>query len=201
MAKKWENLTQEDFLQLSTKELKSYLKQAASVANARIQYAKTVHQKSGLDYSPAVRAWKESGGVRFGRTRGKDLNQLRREFVRTKTFLESKTSKMMEWRQTIERTQNALKASGIQTGSAGDLSKLWNAYEKLKKLDPAVAAKELKYNVLEEITQEIDADPEKSTDEIASEVFERLTEIYEENQRLQDEYDLSELFEFGEENL
>lgn len=201
MAKKWENLTQEDFLQLNTKELKSYLKQAASVANARIQYAEKVHQKTGLDYSPAVRSWKESGGARFGRTRGKDLNQLRQEFVRTKNFLESKTSKVTEWRQTIEKTQNTLKASGIQTGSAGDLSKLWNAYEKLKKLDPAVAAKELKYNVLEEITQEIDADPEKSTDEIASEVFERLTEIYEENQRLQDEYDLSELFEFGEEDL
>lgn len=196
----WENLTQEDFLQLNAKELKSYLKKAASVANARLQYAKKVKQKTGLDYSPAVRAWEESGKGRFGGVRGKNLNQLREEFVRTKNFLDQKTSKVSEWRDLIAETSKELESYGLKIKDEDQFSNMFKAFEKLKKMDSTVAEKQFKYTVLESVRAEVEANPEKSLDTIASDVYKKLDEIYEKNKQINNKFDNSRLFTLAEES-
>lgn len=73
---------------MNKKELQNYVRNAADIANKRVDRA---IEKGTGDISPSIRAWQEAGGVRFS-SKGKTLNQLRKEFVREQNFLSSKTS-------------------------------------------------------------------------------------------------------------
>lgn len=86
---------------MKEKELSKIVSTMASAANKRLRRFEQAN-----DVSPAVR-YAEKGGGKFS-VAGKNLNELRHEFSRVKTFLEEKTSTLRQWNKTVRETQRTL---------------------------------------------------------------------------------------------
>lgn len=176
----------ETFDKLSKPELRSVVARLSSTANKRLSGLKKRNQ-----YTPAVMSAEKSGG-KFT-TAGKNLNQLREEYIRVRNFLNSKTSTISGWKQTQQSTISALKKQGINV-SINDFDKLWKAYEELKEMSPEVAVRGLKYNVLAEINTSI-INSSESAEDIAFKIQRELTSIYERQAELEYDDTISGFFE------
>lgn len=176
-----------EFNKLGLPDLKKVVGRLVSAGNKRLR----TFQKKG-ETSPAVRYVEKSGG-KFS-TRGKDLNALRAEYVRAKTFLESRTGTLKGWKAVRKETMQGLKKQGVDA-TPEQFDKMWKAYEKLKALSPEVANKNLKYVVLKDISDMLD-DKSITPEEIAVELNSKLDLIYEQRAELENgEGGVSEFFE------
>lgn len=79
----------EDVMKLSKKDLTKATSVLASAANKRYRTLNKLHKNEAV-YSPARESLLKSGGAIS--VKDKNLNEVRREFVRAKNFLESTTS-------------------------------------------------------------------------------------------------------------
>lgn len=79
----------EDIMKLSKKDLTKATSVLASAANKRYRTLQRLEKKEGV-YSPAGDSLLKSGGTIS--VKNKNLNEVRREFMRAKNFLESSTS-------------------------------------------------------------------------------------------------------------
>lgn len=167
------DMTPEQFNSLSLNDLKGYTQILASAGNKRIKRA----QEQGFS-SPSIDAVLAKG--KFS-TKDKSMNQMRNEFMRAKRFLESKTGTLGEFKKWRSENIAQLKKEGIEITPA-QFDTFWKAYEELKKNNPEVANKGLKYNILKTIDAYQKEDPEISVDEIVSKMNEDVESIYEESQ-------------------
>lgn len=168
---------------LTLKELRKATRSLADVANKRLKRA----SKKGLS-TPATRGAMRSGG-KFT-TKGKTLNQLRSEFIRAKQFLESKSSTIRGYEETLEKTKKALEKQGVNI-STENMEKFFSVYEKLKEIDPSITLKTLKYNTMASIAEKIETG--KDVEELILEMQDKIDDIYEGNV---DYYDtISDFFE------
>ena len=136
----------------------------------------------GNDPSPAVDKFLRSGGG-FSPDK-QDLNSLRGEFMRMKMFLEAKTSTKAGWEDSVDKTIKEMNELGVKF-TRSNFKDVWRAYSILKELDESVSARELKYTSLKQII-ELQGE-NKTAHEIATEVFEKLKDIYKEHKIAQDE--------------
>lgn len=171
------NIGIETFNKLKTSAMRLVVGRLVSAGNKRLRS----FERAG-ESSPATRHVYNSGGV-FS-TKGKDLNELRAEYVRAKNFLESKTGTLKGWRQVKKETIQGLKKQGVEM-TESQFNDVWKAYEELKELSPEVANRGLKYSVLKEVADMV-ADKDKSADEIATAIHDNLSQIYEEQAGLND---------------
>ena len=180
------NMDIDIFNKLSTSDLRKVAGRLVSAGNKRLRS----FEKAG-ESSPATRYVEKSGG-KFS-TKGKDLNALRAEYTRAKTFLQSKTSTRRGWKKVKKETISGLRKNGVEVNES-QFNDLWTVYEDLKELSPEVANRGLKYGVLKDIADMV-TDEDKSADEIAITLHENLSRIYEEQAELDDVEGVSGFFE------
>lgn len=172
------NMDINTFNKLSTSDLRKVVGRLVSAGNKRLRS----FERAGGS-SPSTRYVEKSGG-KFS-TKGKDLNALRAEYTRAKTFMQSKTSTRRGWKKVKKETISGLKKYGVEINES-QFNDLWTAYEDLKELSPEVANRGLKYGVLKDIADMI-TDPDKTVDEIATALHDNLSQIYEEQVGLDNE--------------
>lgn len=181
------NMDSDVFNKLSEKNLRKVTGRLVSAANKRLRSFEIAGERS-----PATRQVEKSGG-KFS-TRGKNLNELRAEFVRAKGFLEARTSTRKGWNAVKRETMKALKGHGVDVNS-NQFDSMWESYEKLKELSPEVQNKNLKYKVLYDITNMMN-DKDASPEDIAFELESKLDDIYTQQEELtQDADGVSGFFE------
>jgi hypothetical protein len=164
----------EDFNKLNESNLRKVVGRLVSAGNKRLR----TFERHG-ESSPATRYVTQHGGV-FS-TKGKNLNQLRIEYVRAKQFLQSETSTYKGYQKVKQETISSLKKEGISL-SKRQFEEFWNSYEKLKEVDRSVTDKRFKYVVLNAVSEQMEGD-NKTSDEIVNNIGSRLNELYEESQR------------------
>lgn len=170
------NMDNATFNKLTASEMRKVVGRLVSAGNKRLRS----FERAG-ESSPATRHVAKSGGA-FS-TKGKDLNALRAEYTRAKNFLQAKTGTRKGWTKTKRETIAGLRKQGVEM-SEKQFDKVWKAYEDLKELSPEVANRGLKYSVLKDVADMV-TDESKSADEIATALYENLSQIYEEQAGLE----------------
>lgn len=171
------NMDINKFNSLNKSDLQKVVGRLVSAGNKRLRS----FERAG-ESSPATRHVSRSGGM-FS-TKGKDINELRAEFARAKNFMTAKTGTRAGWKKVKRETIQSLKDRGINL-SEKQFNDFWNAYEDLKEMNPSVANKGLKYNVLQDIADMV-TDDTLTADEIALKLNNEISRIYEENEGLND---------------
>ena len=174
------NMDNATFNKLTESEMRKVVGRLVSAGNKRLRS----FERAG-ESSPATRHVEKSGGA-FS-TKGKDLNALRAEYTRAKNFLQAKTGTRKGWTKTRRETIEGLRKQGVEM-SEKQFDKAWKAYEDLKELSPEVANRGLKYSVLKDVANMV-TDENKTADEIAVALNENLSQIYEEQARLEHGFD------------
>lgn len=149
----------------------------------------------GNDPSPAVEKFLRSGGG-FSPDK-QDLNSLRSEFMRMKMLLEAKASTKSGWEDSVDKTIKAMNELGVKF-TRSNFKDVWRAYSILAELDESVTSREFKYLALKQIIELQGGN--KTAHEIATEVFEKLQDIYKEHKIAQDEGDFYAEY-FGDDEL
>lgn len=172
---------------LNQKELRLVVGRLVSAGNKRLR----TFEKSGME-SPSYSYVMKKG--RFS-TRGKNVNELRSEFSRARDFISSETGSVQKWKKVKKKVVKSLKENNVNVKES-NLEDIFKAYEKLKELDPNVTNKTLKYRVLSELsTQDFN---KKSTDDIITELSNRISDIYESQYNGDDAYDITRYFKIDE---
>lgn len=183
------NLDIKDFNALSRSDLSKLVSRLGSTANKRIKAL----EKSKTQ-TPATYQLSRSGGTIA--TKGKNINQLRAEYVRARNFLMAETSTKRGFEDFKEHTIKGLEIEGITGFTDNQFTKLWKAYEIVKEISPEANNKKFKYEILEEIAKEVVKGGRVSAKTIANKVNDKLTEIYEKNRESRNSVDVSSFFEF-----
>ena len=177
------NLSGVEISKLKKSELRKIVQILASTSNKRL---KRLHQK-GIS-TPASRYVDKNGKFY---TKGKNINQLRAEYIRAKNFLQSKTSTIKGYKRFKKEVQKNLAEKGINI-SSDNLESIFNIYEKLKDINPSVAEKNLKYITLKEISEELKDG--QTEDEILSRINDNLSQMYEQEMELEKHGSISDFF-------
>lgn len=192
------NMDINDFNKMNKEQLKQVVSKLSSTANKRL---KRMEQSNKL--TSAYDSVMESGG-KFG-VKGKNLNSLRVEFIRVKAFLTDphgalkKTETTVGTKRTLKATKQLLQEQGVKAQES-TLDKIFRAYERLKKTDKSITEKQLKYQVLVEISK-LTENQDISVDEIYDNLVDKLDIIYQENQSINgavDDNGISRLLSIGE---
>lgn len=171
------NMDEEAFNKLNLGDLRKVVGRLVSAGNKRIRS----FEKSGA-FSPAYRQVTRSGGA-FS-TKGKNLNQLRAEYVRAKSFLTAKSGSKREWEKIKHKEINTLRKMGIDINEQ-TFDKFWKTYERLKESSPEVGEKKFKYEVLKEISRRTKKG--QSIRKISNDIQKDLTKVYERLQEAESE--------------
>lgn len=184
------NMDINKFNSLNEKDMRKVVGRLVSAGNKRLRS----FEKAG-ESSPATRHVMRSGGV-FS-TKGKNLQQLRSEYMRAKNFIESETGTRKGWTKVKKKTIEGLKKQGVEMSNE-QWDDVWKAYEELKEKDKEVSNKALKYTTLQDVVAMV-KQGDMAPDEIALALHDRLSEIYEENEVLDNEFNgVSGFFDNGQ---
>ena len=183
------NMDVSDFNKLGIKDLQKITGRLVSAANKRYRRAK----EQGVE-SPAF-SYVEKTGV-FS-TKGKNINQLRAEFVRAKNFLEAETSTIKAAKQFMKESIEALKKEGV-TLTEDNFKDVMKLYESLRKEDKTIMERRLKYSVLQELESYV-TESKLSDEDILTVMKNKLDKIYVEEQKLLENNGVSGFFEMPEE--
>lgn len=146
-------MDEKQWLSLSEQEMRKATKILVDVAAKRVKRLEQQIPKLGA--SPAL-ATVDRGG-KFT-TKGKNLNQLRQEFMRVKGFLKNYESTVKGFKKIKKQTAEKLKKGGVIISPENE-SRMWNIYRKYAELDNRMNGdKDFKYNILREIAEYIDDD-------------------------------------------
>ncbi len=146
-------MDEKQWLSLSEQEMRKATKILVDVAAKRVKRLEQQIPKLGA--SPAF-ATVDRGG-KFT-TKGKNLNQLRQEFIRVKGFLQQYESTVKGFKTIKQRTAKKLKEYGVELTPENDL-RFWNIYRKYAELDNRTNAnKDFKYTIMREVVEYIDDD-------------------------------------------
>lgn len=168
-------MDEKQWLQLSEQEMRKATKILVDVAAKRVKRLEAAKEKIGS--SPAL-AMADRGG-KFS-TKGKNLNQLRQEFMRVKSFLTSETSTVSGFKKVQKQIKKQLEKHGIEMSEKNYLN-FWNIYRKYSEIDARVnAGNDFKYTIMREIAEYIDDD--KTEDEIMNSMGDKYNAEYERQQ-------------------
>lgn len=184
--KKIINMDIADFNKLTKSDLSIINKRLKAQANKRIER----FEKHGI-YSPAYYAY----------TKGEsDINEqtiqgMRAEFRRNKNFLQAETSTLKGYKEYKRKIIDSLSEEGIELSSK-QYDDFFEVYDKLVELDKTIAETGFKYNVMKTVSNYIEDMKTIDVDEVVEEMYEKLNDIYEKNQQIDD---VSDFFQLDEE--
>lgn len=168
---------------LNEKDLRKITGRLVSAGNKRLRRA----EKAGVT-SSAIRYVQETGAFS---TKGKTFNQLRHEFLRARNYLEAKGGTIKGAKQIQKETVGEMKKSGINI-STKTFDTTMSAFEKVRRLDPSVSSKEMKYRVIEQIDMHVQKGMDEDT--IVRTVQKDLNRIYKEKEQEAGESGVSQFF-------
>ena len=175
------NMDYDTFNSLNLRDLKTVTSRMISTANKRI-----ARMEAKGEQSPALRAVNRGGKLSV---ENKNLNEVRAEFIRAKGFLMNKTSGLVGWMRVRKQTVASLNEIGVNI-DLKHLDQLWDLYEKLKEVNPAVAEAPLKYNALRELGNQImNNENNLDDDAIVAKVDGLLESSYEESMEIENEFE------------
>lgn len=159
-------ITYEDINKLTYDELKNITKTASKYANNRL--AKLVDR---YENNPAVQMAIDSGG-RFGVEDINTLNKMRKEFKRTRRFLENPTATITGYQQFLKNTKERFfEKTGIKF-TKQKWEKSLKLLNKIISLDRRFQEKEFRYIILEFIDRYYDKISDLSDEQIYNKVIE-----------------------------
>lgn len=168
------NIDIDEFNKLNRQQMREYVERIAATANKRLRTLK----KRGMN-TPAVQQVNQSRRGTFS-TRGKNLNELRAEFMRAKRFLQGKTSTVAGWKNVVNSTIKTLKTHNINISSQ-QFNEFWQTYQKLVEKDPTTADKNMKYEILRELNDQFVDKSNDDLDEIIAIMQSKLDDLYKES--------------------
>lgn len=148
------NMTMREFANLSKTQLRQVVSRLADTANKRVKRL----QSSNVE-SLAARQVAQSGG-KFS-TRGKDLDELRAEYLRERDFLKSPTSTVKGAREVEREAVTAIKNIYGDDLRGVNIRELLNDYYNLQDYDEDYQAQKLRYGHLYEQPIEAYSEDEK----------------------------------------
>lgn len=194
------NLTNTEFNKLTRADLAKAVQQTNTTIKRRL----ATMGKSGIGMSPAERAIRKVNSPEGEQpidwtTRGKNVNELRSDLARNLNFLSSETGTAAGWKSVRADTIQALSKKGV-TLSDEQFDNFFDAYEKLKELDPKASLRAIKYKTMDELAgviesgltnaQELSQDEiDERINDIVTDIQERIDEIYKQEQAVNAEFD------------
>lgn len=175
------NMESREFSKVSQdrQALSRVVSRLASAANKRIK-----RMQAKGENSPALIRAMESGG-KFS-VKGKSLDELKKEFMRVKSFLQDKTSDLKQWKKLKNKLKESLGKSGVIIDE-NKVGKVIHIYEEIRKKNPEVSAKEFKYKIFETIqTMPDDISVNQQIENIADNLENIYLETKKEKDSLQD---------------
>lgn len=173
-----------EFNTLNEKDLRKVVGRLVSAGNKRAR------RLMGKDMNtPAVENLLSSGGLLS--TKGKTFGELRSEYKRAKAFLKAKSSTVKGVSAINKKLISKFKENGVTIKNSNELVNALRLYNEMKKRDPSLANRSMRYTVIEEAAKISD---KLSFDEAITELNARLEKLYEES--VPDEPDdISEFFD------
>ena len=183
---------------LTDSELKVIVGRGVSAGNKRIR---RYQAKKGV--VPGTEGGKYSD-VAFS-TVGKDRQELMEEFKRIKNYMSSKTQSLSGQAELKREAISYFNAVDVNTGErvhAIDLEnvnydRFWQAYEKLKELNPEIADKNFKYEVLEKLYKRVKGKKWFNVDKAVLAINAKIDKIYQKNQKIKTATGTSGFYEVG----
>ena len=193
-----------DLVHLSATQIKGYDRQNLarivtklnSAANKRV----TRLEKAGYN-TPAMRAAKVDKGQRFS-VAGKNLKQLRAEYIRVSNFLKADTSTKKGYKGFLKKIQKAFSDKGVKIGGKGGtdiqdfVQKETKIFDWLKERNPIIEESGYKYGAMKMISEYV-SQGNLSESAIRRLMSKWIKEVYEEEQRKQN-IDTSNFFDVTE---
>ena len=181
---------------LTESELKVLVGRGVSAGNKRIRrYQAQKGVVPGTDGS-------KYSDVAFS-TVGKDRQELLEEFKRIKNFMASKTSSLSGQQELKREAVKYFDAVNPETGQRihdidlknVNYDRFWEAYEKLKELNPEIADKNFKYEVLEKLYNRTKGKKWFNVDKAVLAINAQITKIYEKNEKIKAGFGTSGFYE------
>ena len=167
-----------------------------SAANKRV----TRLEKAGYN-TPAMRTAKVDKGQRFS-VAGKNLKQLRAEYIRVSGFLKADTSTKKGYKGFLKKIQKAFSDKGVKIGGKGSndtqdfIQMETKIYDWLKEKSPIIEESGYKYEAMKMISEYVSQD-NLSESSIKRRMAKWVKEVYEEEQRKRN-IDTSNFFDVTE---
>ena len=167
-----------------------------SAANKRV----TRLEKAGYN-TPAMRAAKVDKGQRFS-VAGKNLKQLRAEYIRVSNVLKADTSTKKGYKGFLKKIQKAFSDKGVKIGGGGGtntqdfIQKETKIFDWLKERSPIIEESGFKYEAMKMISEYVSQD-NLSESSIKRRMAKWVKEVYEEEQRKRN-IDTSNFFDVTE---
>lgn len=170
------NMDVVDFNKLQEKDLKLVVGRLVSAANKRLRRMKN----KGLTSPAMVSLARSDGGLLFS-VKGKNTNQLRKEYARARNFLSKETSTIKGYSKVLKKTVKTLRDRGIEL-SPDELENVFKVWNKLVEIDPTIKLYDYKYDLWEDIAKMFGSKP---IEDIIIDIQQRYTELYEQQQEQQ----------------
>ena len=167
--KQYMSMTAKEVASMTEKEMRAAVRSMQKVVGARMSRL----EKGGYQ-SQAARYMEERGKIS---TKGKDLNQLRAEFKKARTFLQARTSTVTGVKKVMGEYAKGLQDAGISV-TKGQAAQIFQAIDKIKANDPKAVGKGMKYALARTMAMDVEAG--KTAEDYVMEFGEKLDEIYQE---------------------
>lgn len=169
-------------MQMNEPELRAIVAAEARKARKR---ANRILKSEGLYTSPALaraRKSKAQGQISLFETRGKNVNQLRREYKRIKNFMEDETSTVSGTKKFYKKAAEKLSEATSDNFNEEEVENVFSIFDKLEENNSWIANSRFKYEVFTAINDQISAkDDETTKQDIIDNVSDMLDRIYQEN--------------------
>ena len=175
--KQYMDMTAKEVASMTEKEMRAAVRSMQKVVGARM-----LRLEKGCYQSQAARYMAERGKIS---TKGKDLNQLRAEFKRAKTFLQARTSTVTGVKRVMSEYAQGLQDAGISV-TKGQAAQIFQAIDRIKASDPKAAGKGMKYALARAMA--MDVEDGKTAEDYVMEFGEKLDEIYQEQAAAEQEF-------------
>ena len=162
----------EKLVKMDRRELAKNVSILASAANKRLRRLEKAGETDAFAYSKIMERHGDFS------VKGKDLNELRKEFIQVKGFLNNVTSTVKGWRTFLKETSKRIDPSGDWKGFANKETRkqYWRMYNKAMERHPSLRNNSLRVQlIVREIYQEF---PLTSEDELDKIIEERLRKEY-----------------------
>lgn len=178
-----------DISEISKMDRKTLAKTVSTLASAGNKRVKRLKNK-GIE-TPALRGLEKTGGNLS--VKGKDVNALRKEFMRAKTFLTAKTSTFKGYKAVQKEFEERIggKLTPEQT------KRFWSAYNKANEREPNFLKLYGSSQMQSYIREEIEQNKGLDSTQLAEKAINRINELYEEEQAQGEEFDFGTFFEYG----
>lgn len=163
----------ETLVRMDRRELAKNVSILASAANKRLRRIEKAGEKDAFAYSKIMERHGDFS------VKGKDLNELRKEFVQVKGFLQNQTSTVGGWRKFLKETKKRIDPSGEWKGfeSKESRTSYWRSYNRAIERHSSLRNDSLRVQkIIREIYQDF---PLSSEDELERLIESRIGSEYE----------------------